>query len=114
MIHMTLRKTSKLKFFKDIEGERVAMNSKRLTEIESEINASVWYTTPEEIRHAAAVTRHDKDFVYYRHAIKIFNSKFAQLVGFGKNDCGDYSIGCHSFSKRTFRAILRYAGVKNV
>lgn len=112
-IHMaTLRKTSKLKFFKDLSGERVAMNSKRLTEIK--LRTTPWYTTPQEIRRAATRWQFRKDFVHNNYGIKIFSPVSNIWVSFGKEDCGVYSIGCHSFSTRTFRAILRYAGVKNV
>jgi hypothetical protein len=119
-IHMaTLRKT-KLKFFKDLKGERVAMNSKRLTEVMSKTRNTVWFTTPKMIRRAAEVTRHGEDFFYNLQALDIFRrfptcTQYDAYVGFGRKFSSDvYCIGCHEFSEKTFRAILRYAGVKNV
>ena len=113
-----LRKSSKLKFFTDYYGEKVAMNSQRLTEIEKvgSCQGTIWWTTPEALRAAAKLTNNGQR--YDGNGLRIFASYSPEgiLVRFGKSPetPRGFYIGCHLFSPTTFNRILRYAGVRGV
>ena len=112
-----LRKSSKLKFFTDYYGEKLAMNSQRLTQIEKVgvREGTIWWTTPRELR-AAAEWPHNIQW-YRDEMLRIFTDRAPKgvLVGFGKSPARrGFCIGCHRFSAITFNRILRHAGVKGV
>lgn len=120
-----LRKSSKLKFFTDYYGEKVAMNSQRLTEIEKvgSCQGAIWWTTPEALRAAAKLTNNGQRYDIEGLRISASHTPEGILVSFGKNpNClasvarrgGGFYIGCHMFSARTFNRILRHAGVRGV
>lgn len=114
-----LRKSSKLKFFTDYYGEKVAMNSQRLTEIEKvgSCQDKIWWTTPGELRAAAKLTNNGQGYDENGLLISANNTlEDGIAVRFGKSPetPRGFYIGCHLFSPTTFNRILRHAGVRGV
>jgi hypothetical protein len=114
----TLRKTSKLKYFTDVNGEKVAMNSQRLSQVASvSREGTLWFTTPKEIRIAAK--KFDNEGYDDNRGIRIFANHLPEgiFVSFGSPEGHTRAvryIGCHAFYVTTFNRILRLAGVKGV
>jgi hypothetical protein len=94
-------------FVKDVDGRRILLTPHRVAEYyrRDGENYMQWYVSRAEIRRAVHKNLNE---VTIRHAR---DGKTSTEVGFGGSG-SHFRIGCHTFSKRTWKKILKHAGVK--
>jgi len=103
---------------KNYLGRRYSLTSRRLTELDSHSAqlGEPWYALNKDIRQAAKEMQPGVDGYIDVWAI----NRGGTIVGFGKGQThfcfpernGLYHIGCAYFDFKTFKRILRNAGVK--
>lgn len=112
-------KSSRRSIIRSINGNRYALTSRRIVELDSQDakEGAPWYAMNIDIRTAAEQLSETNvyDYVTVKARTSEDNPTIVTVVvRIGQTSDGRYQIGCADFDLKTFKRILKNAGVKTV